>query len=153
VPGPSPSGNGRRKNYGLRQILACRFDGAAIDLAIEGFRVEDDLADSLPRARERLARWPSTRVFFSRTRRAAGGRRRLIQFDLADTLQSIARRRSARLLPGPYRWQDRRRRAKGRRHHDQGDLSITAIERPVVRGTIVATISSSMRRPLRRRAT
>ncbi len=55
-----------REKYGSGKLSLADLIAPAIELAREGFRVEDDLANSLPRARERLARWPSTSAFFSR---------------------------------------------------------------------------------------
>ena len=51
-------------NFTLAQLIA-----PAIALAREGIPVEDDLADSLPRAQARLARWPSSAKIFSARRR------------------------------------------------------------------------------------
>ena len=88
------------------------------ELAQEGFPVEDDLADSLPHARERLARWPSSAAIFlnggaplQRRRPAAAIRSR----------RHAARHRrtgSARVLRRADRRAHRRRGARGRRHHD-----------------------------------
>jgi gamma-glutamyltranspeptidase/glutathione hydrolase len=74
-------------NFSLAELIA-----PAIDLAEQGFPIEDDTADSLPQARERLARWPSTAGIFLKdggAPLAAGDR--LIQPDLANTLKTIAR--------------------------------------------------------------
>ena len=64
----------------------------AIELAREGIPIEADVADSLPRAQARLARWPSTaKVFFHGDGRLLGAGDTLTQRDLAQTLASIAR--------------------------------------------------------------
>src|ERR1700688_1002507 len=47
------------QKYGSGKISLADLMRPAIDLASKGFPVEDDVADSLPRARERLTRWPS----------------------------------------------------------------------------------------------
>ena len=54
------------ERYGSGKFTFAQLIAPAIGLAREGFAVEDDLADSLPRAQPRLARWPSSRGSFSR---------------------------------------------------------------------------------------
>jgi gamma-glutamyltranspeptidase / glutathione hydrolase len=64
----------------------------AIRLAREGFPIEDDIADSLPRAKARLERWPSSaKIFLKDDGRPLGTGATLLQSDLADTLSAIAR--------------------------------------------------------------
>jgi len=80
-----------REKYGSGKLSLADLIAPAIRLAQQGFPVEDDTADSLPRARERLARWPSSSEIFLKD----GGKPpqtgdRLLQFDLADTLKAIA---------------------------------------------------------------
>jgi len=79
------------QKYGSGKLSLADLIAPAIRLAQQGFPVEDDTADSLPRARERLARWPSSAAIFLKD----GGKPpqtgdRLLQFDLADTLKAIA---------------------------------------------------------------
>ena len=79
------------RKYGSGKLSLADLIAPAIRLAQQGFPVEDDTADSLPRARERLARWPSSAGIFLKD----GGQPpqtgdRLLQFDLADTLKAIA---------------------------------------------------------------
>jgi gamma-glutamyltranspeptidase / glutathione hydrolase len=63
----------------------------AIALARDGFLVDDELAQSLPRAQPRLARWPASAQIFPKTDGVAlGPGDRLVQTDLADTLAAIA---------------------------------------------------------------
>lgn len=77
-------GSGR---FSLAQLIA-----PAITMAREGIPVEDDIADSLPRAQARLARWPaSARIFLRPDGRVLQPGDRLVQTDLADTLERIAR--------------------------------------------------------------
>jgi gamma-glutamyltranspeptidase/glutathione hydrolase len=78
------------QKYGSGKLSLAELIAPAIDLAQKGFPVEDDLADSLPRARERLARWPSSAGIFLNGGEPLQEGDRLIQFDLADTLQAIA---------------------------------------------------------------
>src|SRR5215471_17507067 len=63
----------------------------AIKLAREGIPIEDDVADSLPRAQIRLARWPaSAKIFLKSDGSALAPGDTLIQSDLANTLVAIA---------------------------------------------------------------
>lgn len=78
------------EKYGSGKFKLADLLAPAIELARSGFPVEDDTADSLPVARERLARWPSAKsIFFNGDDPLREGDR-LIQSDLADTLQAIA---------------------------------------------------------------
>jgi gamma-glutamyltranspeptidase/glutathione hydrolase len=125
------------QKYGSGKLSLADLIAPAIDLAHKGFPVEDDVADSLPRARERLARWPSSSgILLKNGGQPLEAGDRLIQFDLADTLQTIAR-------GGPRAFYESRtaaqiadavRKAGGIMTKD--DLkNYQAIERPVVRGT------------------
>jgi gamma-glutamyltranspeptidase / glutathione hydrolase len=79
------------EKYGSGKFTLADLMAPAIDLAEKGFLVEDDLADTLPQARERLQRWPaSTSIFFNGDQPMHEGDR-LIQLDLADTLRAIAK--------------------------------------------------------------
>jgi gamma-glutamyltranspeptidase/glutathione hydrolase len=79
------------EKYGSGKFTLAELIAPAIDLAEKGFQVEDDLADSLPQARERLKRWPATiAIFFNGDQPMQEGER-LIQLDLADTLRAIAK--------------------------------------------------------------
>jgi gamma-glutamyltranspeptidase/glutathione hydrolase len=125
------------QKYGSGKLSLADLMAPAIRLAQQGFLVEDDIADSLPRARERLARWPSSSGILLKD----GGRPlqagdRLIQFDLADTLQAIARDGPRAFYQGRTAVQiaDTVRKAGGIMTKD--DLAnYRAIERKVVRGT------------------
>ena len=78
------------KKYGSGKIPLAELMAPAIHLAEQGFPVEDDTADSLPAAKARLARWPSSvSIFFNGDEPLQQGDR-LLQFDLADTLKAIA---------------------------------------------------------------
>jgi gamma-glutamyltranspeptidase/glutathione hydrolase len=77
--------------YGSGKFTLAELIAPAIDLAAKGFQVEDDLADTLPQARVRLQRWPSTTTIFFNGDRPLQESDRLIQLDLADTLQAIAK--------------------------------------------------------------
>src|SRR5205085_156669 len=74
----------------------------AIALAREGFPVEDDIADSLPRVRERFARWPaSAKIFLDSGGNALAPGEMLVQRDLAATLEAIARGGPRAFYEGP----------------------------------------------------
>jgi gamma-glutamyltranspeptidase/glutathione hydrolase len=78
------------EKYGSGRFTLAQLIAPAIKLAREGFPVEDDLADSLPRIAPRLARWPaSARIFLKGDAPLARGDR-LVQSDLADSLEAIA---------------------------------------------------------------
>src|SRR5471032_1375417 len=125
------------QKYGSGKLSLADLIKPAIDLAHKGFPVEDDVADSLPRARERLARWPSSSgILLKNGGQPLEAGDRLIQFDLADTLRSIAREGPRAFYQGrtAARIADAVRKAGGIMTKE--DLaSYQAIERPVVRGT------------------
>src|SRR5262245_60819240 len=74
----------------------------AIKLAREGIPIEDDVADSLPRARLRLARWPaSAKIFLRSDGNALEEGDRLVQRDLASTLEAIAQGGPRAFYEGP----------------------------------------------------
>ena len=77
--------------YGSGKFTLADLIAPAIDLAEKGFQVEDDLANSLPQARERLKRWPATTAIFFNGDQPMREGERLIQLDLADTLRAIAK--------------------------------------------------------------
>jgi gamma-glutamyltranspeptidase/glutathione hydrolase len=63
----------------------------AIKFARDGVIVDDDLALSLPFAAARLARWPdSAKIFLHRDLTPLAPGEKLVQSDLADTLEEIA---------------------------------------------------------------
>jgi len=78
--------------YGSGKFTLAELIAPAIRLARAGFPVEDDVADSLPRAQARLARWPaSAKVFLKAEGGVLGPGDALVQRDLAETLTQIAR--------------------------------------------------------------
>jgi gamma-glutamyltranspeptidase/glutathione hydrolase len=125
------------RKYGSGKLTLAELIAPAIDLASKGFPVKDDVADSLPHARERLARWRSSAGIFLKN----GGQPlregdRLIQFDLADTLRAIAAQGPRAFYEGRIagRIADAVQKAGGIMSKD--DLAnYRAIERPVVRGS------------------
>ena len=88
--------------YGSGKLTLADLIAPAVRLAREGFPVEDDIADSLPRFAARLARWPSSaKIFLQPDGRPLGSGATLVQGDLADTLAAIARDGPAAFYEGP----------------------------------------------------
>jgi gamma-glutamyltranspeptidase/glutathione hydrolase len=78
--------------YGSGKFRLADLIAPAIALARDGLPIEDDIAESLPNAAGRLARWPSAaKIFLKSDGRALGPGDQLVQSDLADTLELIAR--------------------------------------------------------------
>ncbi|MDP2295764.1 MAG: gamma-glutamyltransferase, partial [Pseudolabrys sp.] len=123
--------------YGSGKLSLAELLAPAIRLAKQGFAVRDDLADSLPAAAAKLARFPSSASILLKD----GGKPwqsgdRLIQADLADTLKAIADKGPRAFYEGltAKLIADAVRKAGGIMTVE--DLqSYRAIERPVVRGT------------------
>src|SRR5450755_2146937 len=123
--------------YGSGKLSLADLIAPALELARNGIDIVDDTADSLPRAQERLARWPSSAPIFLN---ADGGvlspGQTLLQPDLAATLASIARDGPRAFYEGPIaaRIADAVQKAGGIMTAD--DLkNYRALERSVVRGT------------------
>jgi gamma-glutamyltranspeptidase/glutathione hydrolase len=83
--------------FSLAQLIA-----PAIALARDGIPVEDDTQASLPGAQPRLSRWPaSAKIFFRPDGAPLGTGDRLVQADLAATLEAIARQGPRGFYEGP----------------------------------------------------
>ena len=124
------------EKYGSHKFSLAELIAPAIGLGRQGFLVEDDLADSLPRAQERLARWSSSAAIFINGNKVLQQGDRLLQFDLADTLQAIADQGPSAFYQGDIAGKiaDAVHEAGGiMTRHDLKNYR--AIERPVVRGT------------------
>jgi gamma-glutamyltranspeptidase/glutathione hydrolase len=124
------------QKYGSGKFTLADLMQPAVELAHNGFPVEDDLADALPAARARLARFPSTASIFLDGGEPPKEGDRLIQPDLADTLQAIADKGPRAFYTGRIAEQiaDAVRQAGGIMTAD--DLAhYKAIERPIVRGS------------------
>jgi len=90
------------QRYGSGRLTLAELIAPAIALARDGFEVEDDIADSLPRAHTRLGRWPSSaKIFLMPDGNAPGPGDRLVQRDLADTLEAIAQHGPRAFYEGP----------------------------------------------------
>ncbi len=80
------------QKFGSGRFTLADLIAPAIALARDGIAVTDDTADSLPGDRPRLARWPSTApIFFKGDGAVLGPGDRLVQTDLAYTLEAIAK--------------------------------------------------------------
>jgi gamma-glutamyltranspeptidase/glutathione hydrolase len=89
------------ERYGSGRLSLAELLAPAIALARDGFTVEDDIADTLPQWQRRLLQWPESRKIFARddgTPLRRGDR--LIQADLAATLQAIAARGASGFYDG-----------------------------------------------------
>ena len=106
------------EKYGSGRFTLAQLIEPAIRLAREGFAVEDDLADSLPRAQPRLARWPASAKMFLQADGTPPRRGdRLIQSDLAASLALIAADPRG-FYQGPLAEQIVASLRAQRRHHD-----------------------------------
>ena len=90
------------EKYGSGRFTLADLMQPAIALARDGFPVADDTADSLPHDRPRLLRWPSSAQIFLKADGAplAPGDR-LVQPDLANTLEAIAKDGPRAFYQGP----------------------------------------------------
>jgi gamma-glutamyltranspeptidase/glutathione hydrolase len=124
------------ERYGSGKFSLADLIAPAIRFA-QGIPVEDDTADSLPRSRDRLARWPSSAKIFLRADGAAlGPGDSLAQNDLAASLAAIARDGP----PAFYRGAIAQRivaavRAAGGLMTTEDLRNYRALVRPAVRGT------------------
>ena len=125
------------QKYGSGTLSLAELLRPAIRLAEQGFRVQDDLADSMPRAVKRLARWPSTvGILLKNGGQPLEAGDRLIQFDLADTLQAIANQGPDAFYQGDIARRIAAAVQKAGGVMTADDLkNYRAIERPVVRGS------------------
>lgn len=90
------------RRFGSGRLTLAELIAPAIALARDGFAVEDDIADSLPRARVRLARWPSSaKVFLRSDGNVLAPGDKLVQRDLANTLEAIAMHGPRAFYEGP----------------------------------------------------
>jgi gamma-glutamyltranspeptidase/glutathione hydrolase len=124
------------EKYGSGKFTLAQLVAPAIAFAREGFTVDDDLADSLPRAQPRLARWPASARIFLRGDRALTRGDRLVQEDLAASLQAIADGGPRAFYEGPLAGKMIAALKASGGIMTLDDLkSYRAIERPAVRGS------------------
>ena len=124
------------EKYGSGKLSLADLISPALAQARNGVDIVDDLADSLPSAQERLARWPSSApVFLNSDGSVLAHGQSLVQADLAATLAAIAHGGPRAFYEGPVadKIASAVRKAGGIMTTD--DLkTYQAIERPVMRG-------------------
>jgi gamma-glutamyltranspeptidase/glutathione hydrolase len=90
------------ERFGSGKFTLADLIAPALALARDGVPVEDDLLDSLRYARSRLGRFPtSARIFLNGDGAPLGAGDRLVQGDLAATLEAIARDGARAFYNGP----------------------------------------------------
>ncbi|MBY0363041.1 MAG: gamma-glutamyltransferase [Phreatobacter sp.] len=101
VPGTVAGLAEAHRRYGSGRLSLAELIAPAIRLARDGIPVDEDLADSLPRAAARLGRFPASRRIFLRPDGSALGHGdRLVQEDLARALEAIAQQGPAGFYEG-----------------------------------------------------
>jgi gamma-glutamyltranspeptidase/glutathione hydrolase len=125
------------ERYGSGKLTLAQLIAPAIKLARDGFVVDDELADTLPRAQPRLARWPaSAKIFLHPDGVALGRGERLVQSDLAASLEAIAIQGPRAFYEGPLADKIVAAVRQNGGIIARDDLkNYRAIERPPVRGT------------------
>jgi gamma-glutamyltranspeptidase/glutathione hydrolase len=125
------------EKYGSGKLPLAELLRPAIRLAGLGFQVQDDLADSMPTAAKRLARWPSTAdILLKNGGQPLQAGDRLIQSDLGDTLEAIADKGADAFYRGDIAEKIAAAVRGAGGIMTTADLSnYRAIERPVVRGS------------------
>ena len=90
------------ERYGSGKFSLAELIAPAVALARRGIPVEDDLLDSLLLAQPRLARWPATaKIFLKSDGSSLAAGDTLVQDDLANTLETIARDGARAFYSGP----------------------------------------------------
>ena len=90
------------EKYGSGHFTLADLIAPAIAMARDGIAFADDRAESLPNEHARLARWPSSaKIFFKADGSPLSSGDRLVQSDLADTLEAIARDGPRAFYEGP----------------------------------------------------
>jgi gamma-glutamyltranspeptidase/glutathione hydrolase len=101
VPGTVAGLAEAHRRYGSGRLGLAELIAPAIRLARDGIPVDEDLADSLPRAAARLGRFPASRHIFLRPDGSALGHGdSLVQEDLARALEAIAQQGPAGFYEG-----------------------------------------------------
>lgn len=90
------------EKYGSGHFTLAELIAPALAMARDGIVLTDDRAESLPNERDRLARWPATaKIFLKADGSALVTGDRLVQSDLAATLETIARDGPRAFYQGP----------------------------------------------------
>jgi gamma-glutamyltranspeptidase/glutathione hydrolase len=125
------------QKYGSGKFTLADLIAPAAAMARDGIAVTDDTADSLPNVRARLSRWPaSAKIFVKADGNMLAAGDRLVQGDLADTLDTIARQGPRAFYQGPIAEKIAAAVQAAGGVMTADDLkSYQAIERPPVRGS------------------
>ena len=136
VPGTVAGLTLAEQKYGSGKFTLAELIAPAIAMAREGIAVSDDTADSLPSVGPRLSRWAaSAKIFFKTDGGALGPGDRLVQSDLADSLETIARAGPRAFYEGPVAQKIATAVQAAGGVMTTDDLkAYQAIERPPVRG-------------------
>jgi gamma-glutamyltranspeptidase/glutathione hydrolase len=90
------------KKYGSGKFTLAQLIAPSIALARDGFIVDGDLADTFASARPLFQKWPSSaKVFLKPDGQSYGQGDKLVQTDLADTLEAIAKSGPRAFYQGP----------------------------------------------------
>jgi gamma-glutamyltranspeptidase/glutathione hydrolase len=90
------------EKYGSGHFTLADLIEPAIAMARDGIAFSDDRAESLPNEHARLARWPATaKIFVKADGSALASGDRLVQSDLAQTLETIAQNGPRAFYQGP----------------------------------------------------
>jgi gamma-glutamyltranspeptidase/glutathione hydrolase len=90
------------RRYGSGKFTLAQLIAPAVALAREGFVIDGDIADALDGGRRLFTRWPSSaKIFLRADGTSLGSGERLVQRDLADTLDAIARNGPRAFYEGP----------------------------------------------------
>ena len=125
------------EKYGSGHFTLAQLIAPAIALARDGIPVTDDTADALPNDRSRLARWPATaKIFFKPDGNPLAPGDRLVQPDLGETLDAIAKDGPRAFYSGPIAYKLAAAVQAAGGVMNVGDLSdYHAVERAPVHGT------------------
>jgi gamma-glutamyltranspeptidase / glutathione hydrolase len=137
------------ERYGSGKFTLAQLLAPAVKLAREGFPVDDELADTLPRAQPRLARWPAAaKIFLNGDGTPLGRGDRLVQADLAASLDAVATGGPRAFYEGPIAEKIvASLRANGGIMTLDDLKGYRAVERPAVRGTYRGYAIASMPPP------
>ena len=135
--------------YGSGRLTLAQLIAPAIALARNGFIIEGDLADTLASAKPLFARWPSSAKIFFKDGAILSAGEKLIQTDLANSLEAIAQQGARGFYEGQVAEAHRQSGARGRRPHDarrsRKPTARSSARRCAAR--IAATTLSPCRRP------
>ncbi len=93
------------KDYGSGRFTLADLIAPAIAMARDGITLDDDITDEQTNILARLARWPaSAKIFLKSDGSGLSAGDRLVQSDLADTLETIARDGPGAFYQGPIAW-------------------------------------------------